>query len=44
MTNPMIRIHNVETDEIVDRPMTNEEYELFLNPPKSQLPSEASTL
>lgn len=25
MANPMIRIHNVETDEIIDREMTAEE-------------------
>ena len=25
MTNPMIRIHNVETDEIIDREMNAEE-------------------
>lgn len=27
MTNPMIRIHNVETDEIIDREMNVEELE-----------------
>ena len=26
MTKPMIRIHNQETDEIIDREMTNAEY------------------
>ena len=26
MTKPMIRIHNVETDEIIDREMTNAEF------------------
>lgn len=25
MSNPTIRIHNIETDEIIDREMTNEE-------------------
>lgn len=33
MANPMIRIHNVETDEIIDREMTAEEliqYEIDL--------------
>jgi hypothetical protein len=25
MTKPMIRIHNAETDEVIDREMTNEE-------------------
>jgi hypothetical protein len=28
MSNPMIRIHNVETNEVIDREMTNEEYAL----------------
>jgi hypothetical protein len=26
MTKPMIRIHNIETDEIIDREMTNDEF------------------
>ena len=26
MTKPMIRIHNTETDEIIDREMNDEEY------------------
>jgi hypothetical protein len=26
MTKPMIRIHNLETDEIIDREMTDVEY------------------
>ena len=30
MSKPMIRIHNVETDEVVDREMTDVEYENFL--------------
>ena len=33
MTNPMIRIHDVENDKIIDREMTNDElkqYELDL--------------
>jgi hypothetical protein len=25
MTNPTIRIHNAQTDEIIDRPMTDDE-------------------
>jgi hypothetical protein len=29
MTNPTIRIHNLETNEIVDRPMTDEEFEQY---------------
>ena len=26
MTRPMVRIHNTETDEIIDREMNDEEY------------------
>jgi hypothetical protein len=26
MTNPMIRIHNLESDEVIDREMTDAEY------------------
>ena len=26
MTNPIIRIHNTEIDEVIDREMTNAEY------------------
>lgn len=26
MTKPMVRFHNIETDEIIDREMTDEEY------------------
>jgi hypothetical protein len=32
MANPTIRIHDVSTGEIIDRPMTDAEYEDFLNP------------
>jgi len=31
MTNPMTRIHNTETDEIIDREMTDDEYALYLD-------------
>jgi hypothetical protein len=30
MTNPMIRIHNTETNEIIDREMTDLEYDFYL--------------
>ena len=30
MPKPMIRIHNVETDEVIDREMTDKEYEVHL--------------
>jgi hypothetical protein len=29
MTKPMIRIHNTETDEILDREMTNAEFAAY---------------
>ena len=29
MTKPIIRIHNIETDEIIDREMTNAEFVEF---------------
>jgi hypothetical protein len=29
MTNPTIRIHNTETDEIIDREMTDEEFKKY---------------
>lgn len=35
MSNPIIRIHNATTGEIIDRPMTDEEYVEFLNPKES---------
>jgi len=30
MTKPMIRIHNTETDEVIDREMTEAEFEFYL--------------
>lgn len=30
MTKPIIRIHNVETDEVLDREMTDAEYDQYL--------------
>jgi hypothetical protein len=30
MTKPTIRIHNTEIDEIIDRVMTDAEYEIYL--------------
>ena len=29
MTNPIVRIHNTETGEIIDREMTDEEFESY---------------
>lgn len=30
MSRPMIRIHNAEIDEVIDREMTDAEYEVYL--------------
>ena len=30
MTKPMVRIHNTETDEVIDREMNDDEYETYL--------------
>lgn len=32
MTNPMIRIHDLKTNEVIDREMTKAEFEEFQNP------------
>lgn len=40
MTNPMTRIHNVETDEIIDREMTDDEYALYLEALKDPILSQ----
>lgn len=40
MANPTIRIHNVETNEIIDRPMTDEEFDEFKANKAKQLAKE----
>jgi hypothetical protein len=30
MPKPMVRIHNTETNEVIDRQMTDAEYEIYL--------------
>jgi hypothetical protein len=30
MTNPTVRVHNLETDEVIDREMTDQEYADYL--------------
>jgi hypothetical protein len=30
MTKPIVRIHNTETDEVLDREMTDAEYKIYL--------------
>ena len=29
MSKPLIRIHNIETDEVIDREMTNAEFAIY---------------
>jgi hypothetical protein len=41
MTNPMTRIHNTETGEIIDREMTDEEFALYQESFKDPILSEA---
>jgi hypothetical protein len=41
MTKPMVRIHDISTDEIIDREMTDEEYALFLADQELQLVEKA---
>jgi hypothetical protein len=36
MTNPMIRIHNTETNEIIDREMTADELAIYEQEKKAQ--------
>jgi len=40
MTNPMIRIHNVTTGEIIDRKMTDAEFEELQNPKPVKRPGD----
>lgn len=40
MTNPTARFHNVETGEIIDRPLTDAEYEDLINPKPVKMPWE----
>lgn len=41
MTNPMIRIHNTETDEIIDREMTDEEFATYQETIKEDVEEQA---
>jgi hypothetical protein len=34
MTKPIVRIHNTETDEVIDREMTDAEYKIYLEEQK----------
>jgi hypothetical protein len=48
MTKPMIRIHNTETDEVIDREMTKTEFDVYTldlenyNKAKAERKAEAS--
>jgi hypothetical protein len=41
MTKPMVRIHNIETDEIIDREMTASEFKQYEIDQKAQAAKEA---
>jgi len=41
MSNPMIRIHNVQTDEIIDREMTDAEFSEYQSSLLPKPPTEA---
>jgi len=43
MSNPIIRIHNVTTDEVIDREMTDEEFAEFQNEQSAMQAAEAET-
>lgn len=42
MKRPIIRIHNLETDEIIDREMNDDEYEAYLADQESSAQAEAN--
>ena len=43
MSKPTIRIHNVETDKVIDREMTNDEFAQYQIDQESQAVAEAQT-
>ena len=47
MTKPLIRIHNLQTDEVIDREMNDEEFEAYelqvANAEKRQVEAETKT-
>ncbi len=42
MTNPTMRIHDLATGKVVDREMTDAEYQAYITPPTA--PDEAKTI
>ena len=41
MSKPLVRIHNTETDEIIDREMTNAEFAVYESDQAAQLAKQA---
>ena len=41
MSKPMIRIHNTETNEVIDREMTNAEFKIYEADQEAQLVKQA---
>jgi hypothetical protein len=41
MTKPMVRIHNSETDEVIDREMTAAEFKIYEADQEAQLAKQA---
>jgi hypothetical protein len=41
MTKPMIRIHNIETDKVIDREMTNAEFVQYESDQKAKAERDA---
>ena len=44
MANPIIRIHDIETNEVIDRPMTDEEFADYQEAQEEQARIEAEKL
>lgn len=43
MANPIVRIHNIETDEVIDREMTDEEFAKFKADKAKQIKTQSET-
>ena len=43
MTKPIVRIHNTETDEVIDREMTDAEYTAYQADQAAQATAQAET-
>lgn len=42
MTRPIIRIHNIETDEVIDREMNDTEFAIYQAQQQSKVEAEAN--